>query len=167
MLIYHPKNDIYNCMYRLISIAKLLPKGDFSVTRLRIYDFFFLFPHLALDISFPRIKGVSQLKKQANCFQIPYEKLPDKKRLFSEISDYHIQALQILKAKRIFNFNDDTISLGESFYFESVQNLFNDNAYITNDFFSQLINTLENVDISGEKGLKARTGLMEFRYDAV
>ena len=167
MLIYHPKNDIYNCMYRFISIAKLLPKEDFSFTRLRIYDFFFLFPHLALDISFPRIKGIAQLKKQAHLFQIPYEKLPDKKRLFSEISDYHIQALHILKAKNIFDVNEDILSLGENFVVESVKSLFNENVYITNDFFSQLINALEHVDTSGENGLKARTGLMEFRYDAV
>lgn len=154
-------------MYRFISIAKLLPKEQFSFTRLRIYDFFFLFPHLASDISFPRAKGVAQIKKQANCFQKPYERLPDKKRLFSEISDYHIQALQILKAKNIFNANDDILSLGDNFFVESIQNLVNDNAYINNDYFSQLMNALENVDISGENGLKERTGLMEFRYDAV
>ena len=79
----------------------------------------------------------------------------------------HIQALHILKAKNIFDVNEDILSLGENFVVESVKSLFNENVYITNDFFSQLINALEHVDTSGENGLKARTGLMEFRYDAV
>jgi hypothetical protein len=166
MLIYHPKNDIYNCIYRFIAIAKLTNLNSVEVNRLRIFDFFFLFPHLANDIAYPRLKGVSEIKKLSKKFDEPYENLPDKKRLFSGISDYHIQAIQILCAKGIFSLNEDVVSLGENFNDPSIQKLLVGNRYTTDCFFGKFVNLLKEVELTGENGLKSRTGLMEYRYDA-
>ncbi len=167
MLIYHPKNDIYNCIYRFITIAKLIESESFEFNRLRILDFFFMFPHLISDISFPRFKGVVELKKLSKNYSLPYEKLPDNKRLFSEISDYHIQAIQILSSKKILELNGDLISLGENFNASSIQGLLLENKYIKDSFFNKFVKLLKVIELSGENGLKKRSGLMEYRYDAV
>lgn len=154
-------------MFRFITIAKILNQESFEFSRLRIYDFLFLFPNFISEISFPRTKGISSLKKNAVKIAPTYERLPDRKRLFSEMGDYHIQALQILEAKGIFKEADGIISLSESFQSSSVANLFEDNQYINNEFYKALLTALNNVELSGESGLKHRTGLMEYRYDAV
>jgi hypothetical protein len=167
MIIYHPRSDIYHCMFRFITIASLQELEEFDFTRLRIYDLFFLFPHLVNDISFPRLKGVSEIKKKAAGIQKPYETLPDKKRLFSEMGDYHIQALQILVSKDIFGEVDGKLRLSSGFYSEPITRLLTDNQYNADNFFGELVTLLNQVNLAGEAGLKKRTGLMEYRYDAV
>lgn len=167
MIIYHPKSDIYHCMYRFITIAKLQNLDQFEFIRLRIYDLLFLFPHLAEDISYPRVKGVAKLKRLAADMPAPYEKLPDRKRLFSEMGDYHIQALQILIAKGIFQESEGMLKLSEAFYSEPINQLLEQGNEKDNSFFCNLAEILNGVDVAGEAGLKKRTGLMEYRYDAV
>ena len=166
MIIYHPKDDIYHCMFRFITIASLQQLDKFDFTRLRIYDLFFLFPHFAKDISFPRCKGAAALKKKA-ANMLPYENLPDKKRLFSEMGDYHIQALQILLAKDIFQEVDGKLSTSAVFDSEAVTKLINESKPMSGGFLDDLISILNRVELAGESGLKKRTGLMEYRYDAV
>lgn len=154
-------------MFRFITIAELLGLESFEFSRLRIYDFLLLFPHFIKDVSFPRAKGVSALKKSVDKIAPAYERLPDRKRLFSEMGDYHIQAIQILEAKGIFKEVDGVISISESFQSSSVKTLLQDNQYMNNEFYKILFKTLNNVELSGDNGLKQRTGLMEYRYDAV
>lgn len=167
MIIYHPRNDLYHCMFRFISIASMQDLEDFDSVRLRIYDLFYLFPHLVKDIEFPRTKGIAELKRSFGSINQPYEVLPDKKRLFSEMGDYHIQALQILKAKGIFEEENGNLRISEGFYSPSIQKLINDNSNESTELFCKLFQTLNAIEVVGESGLKKRTGLMEYRYDAV
>ena len=154
-------------MFRFITIANLQDLEEFEFTRLRIYDFFFLFPHLVESINFPKIKGAQALKKTAMGMPESYESLPNKKRLFSEIGDYHIQALQILLAKDIFIESNGRLRTSRGYQDKSVSELLDKNPYNTVEFFADLLKILNQVDLAGESGLKKRTGLMEYRYDAI
>ena len=168
MIIYHPKNDIYHCMFRFITIASIQDLEEFEFTRLRIYDLYFLFPHLIKEISFPRVRGIAALMKKISELQEPYESLPDKKRLFSEMGDYHIQALQTLLAKDIFNeVGSNRLRIGSRYQSRVVSELLSDNQYVSNSFYGDVLRVLNQVDLSGDSGLKKRTGLMEYRYDAI
>lgn len=167
MIFYHPRNDLYHCMFRFISIASMQDLEDFDSVRLRIYDLFYLFPHLVKDIEFPRAKGTAALKRSFGSIEQPYEVLPDKKRLFSEMGDYHIQAIQILKAKGIFEEESGKLRISDGFYSPSIQRLINDNFNESRELFRKLFQALNTIEVVGENGLKKRTGLMEYRYDAV
>jgi hypothetical protein len=167
VIIYHPRNDLYHCMFRFISIASIQNLEGFDSVRLRIYDLFYLFPHLVKDIEFPRANGIAALKRSFSLIEPPYEVLPDKKRLFSEMGDYHIQALQILKAKGIFEEENGKLRISEGFYSPSIQRLINDNSNESTELFYKLFQILNTIEVVGESGLKKRTGLMEYRYDAV
>ena len=167
MIIYHPRNDLYHCMFRFISIASMQDLERFDTVRLRIYDLFYLFPHLVKDIEFPRVKGIAALKRSFDSINQPYEVLPDKKRLFSEMGDYHIQALQMLKAKGIFEEKNGELRIYQGFDSPSIQRLINNYSNESTELFCKLFQTLNALEILGESGLKKRTGLMEYRYDAV
>lgn len=121
---------------------------------------------MACEITYPKVKGVAELKKLSKNFAKPYERLPDKKRLYSEISDYHIQAIQILSSKKILNLKGDLVTLGDNFDLPNIQMLLIDNKYTSDCFFEKLVDILKGIELSGDNGLKKRTGLMEYRYDA-
>lgn len=167
MIIYHPRNDIYHCIFRFLTIANIQELEEFDFVRLRIYDMFLLFPHFICNMDFPKLKGVAAFKKKALAIESPYENQPNKKRLFSEMGDYHIQAFQILLAKDIFKEKDGKICLSSGFYTDSINKLLTDNHYTSDSFFIDLYQILNQVPLSGGSGLKKRTGLMEYRYDAV
>lgn len=150
-----------------MTIARLLELEQFEFGRLRIYDFLFLFPDYIDSIEFPRVKGIVNLKATAKTISHTYERLPDGKRLFSEMGDYHIQALQILEAKGLFIEDNGVISVTSKLNSDSLSKIFEENQYIDNEFYKTLTSILNTVSFFGDKGLKSRTGLMEYRYDAV
>ncbi|EKM26604.1 hypothetical protein VCHENC03_4206 [Vibrio sp. HENC-03] len=83
------------------------------------------------------------------------------------MGDYHIQALQILKAKGIFEENNGRLRISKEFHNSSIQKLIKDNSNETTVLFCKLFQALNAIEVFGESGLKKRTGLMEYRYDAV
>jgi len=168
MLIYHQRNDVFHCTFRILSILSIIEGNDIEFSRLKIIDFYIVFPHLINTISFPRAKGLSKIKKAVQTFPIPYENLPSKKMLFSEMGDFQLQAVDILKSKNILEISDDSmISKGSNFFDTSVQDLIKDNRITSQGFNKNFIRILMDCSLYGDKGLKSRTGLMEYRYDAV
>ena len=168
VLTYHQHHDTYHSIYRALSILSLINNDNIELPRLRILDFYFTFPKFVDDIQFPRVKGASQLKKAAKAMSDPYEILPNKKRLFSEIGDFQIQATHILRAKRIIKENEyGVIELDTLFLNSQIQSLVNESRYVSNEFFISLVRIIEEIPLLGKDGLKRRTGLMEYRYDAI
>jgi hypothetical protein len=52
MLIYHQRNDIFHCAFRLLSILSLTDKNNIELARLKIIDFYIVFPHLVGNIAY-------------------------------------------------------------------------------------------------------------------
>lgn len=166
MLIYHQQNDIYNCILRILSIVSLMDDENIDFEKLRIIDFYLTFPHFIKDISFPRVEGASSLKSAAKKLEEPYELLPSPKRLFSEMGDYQIQAVHILRAKKILTENQyGTISAGDQFSHKSISRLLANSSYLKSEFYVNLIKVIANIQTRGPNGIKSRSGLMEYRYD--
>lgn len=168
MLIYHQRNDIFHCMFRMLSILKLIEDKSIEIDRIKIIDFYFVFPHLIKNTPLPRIKGSSFVKKEAGKLDIPYENLPSNKILFSEMGDFQLQALDILRAKRIVDFVDSGwLCASDEFSSDSIQLLVQENRFTSKDFYSEIVSVLSQCKLHGPNGLKSKTGLMEYRYDAV
>jgi len=146
----------------------MIEKNDIEFSKLKIIDFYIVFPHLINTIRFPRAKGLSKIKKTVKTFTIPYENLPSRRMVFSEMGDFQLQAIDILKSKKILEVSQDSmISKGECFFDEAIQNLINNNRITSQNFNKNFIKILMDLPLYGDKGLKSRTGLMEYRYDAV
>lgn len=167
MIIYHHRNDIYHCVFRLLSIFIFLEK-KIEIERIKIIDFYFTFPHLLANAAIPRTKGSLRLKKEAQTFNIPYENLPSNKILFSEMGDFQSQAIDILLAKDILRINRAGFLIeGESFKNAEIINITDKNYFTSNSFFKVLVDIFSNAQLYGTSGLKCKTGLMEYRYDAI
>ena len=46
MLVYHPAFDMHHCVFRMVRLLNRLPVGSCQVERMRILDFYLLFPSL-------------------------------------------------------------------------------------------------------------------------
>lgn len=168
MLIYHQRNDVFHCTFRLLSILSIIGQNDIEFSRLKMIDFYIVFPHLISSISFPHVAGVKKIKDEVQTFPVPYEMLPSRRMLFSEMGDFQLQAIDILKAKNILEVNrEGIISKAENFDSEEIQTLVKDNSITSSVFYKSFISILMGCDLYGNNGLKQRTGLMEYRYDAV
>lgn len=167
MLIYHQKDDTYHCIYRLMSILTVLGKDGIEIPKLKIIDFYVLFPNLISEVQFPRIPGATKIKNMAASLKRNYEKLPDSSRLFSELSLYQNQAINIILAKKIIEADGAMVKPGTYFNHDSVSKVVKEGSVLNNQFLVSAIKTLNQVDLYGQSGLKARTQLMEARYDAI
>ena len=166
MLIYHPAFDIYHCMFRMIRLLSKLPKQSYEIERIRILDFYLLFPQQLKNVRFPReAVGYKKLfKERIN----PYEKIEDPLRIFLRLEAYQKESLNCLASYNII----DAKLLSEG----KIQRTANeipkelDNAIEkANSRFPEVIELLTgpfiNIDLYGNSGLKARTELFEHRYD--
>ncbi|MBO7922589.1 hypothetical protein J5X92_10200 [Alteromonas sp. K632G] len=167
MIIYHHRNDVFNCIFRFLSIFSILDREKIEFERLKIIDFYFAFPHLLATTTIPRAAGSSKLKKFAQTLSIPYENFPSNRILFSEMGDFQSQALDILRSKEILILDDGWLSVGEVFFREEVMRLVNDSRFTSNPVFKTLVTVFMTCNLHGANGLKSKTGLMEYRYDAV
>lgn len=168
MLIYHQRNDVFHCVFRFLSILKLSENKKIELDRLKIIDFYFVFPYLLANATLPRVAGSSRVKKNAQTLNVPYENLPSCKILFSEMGDFQSQALDILQAKQLLNIDEsNNVELGASFHSFEIINFLNESTYVSSGFCKDLVQVLLKCNLYGANGLKSKTGLMEYRYDAV
>jgi len=168
MIIYHPRNDVFHCMFRMLSIINILNGKRIEVDRLKIIDFYFSFPHLLADTTIPRVAGGSYVKSESKKISVPYENLPNRKILFSEMGDFQLQAIDVMRAKGLIELTSDGwIHEGEQFGLESIKKLVDSNNLTSKKYYQEIVNVLVKCELYGDKGLKMKTGLMEYRYDAV
>lgn len=166
MLIYHPAFDIYHCIFRIVRLLCSLPKEPYETDRIRILDFYLLFPHLLEKVTFP--KDASKLRKYFKKLSSKYENIEDPKRIFSRLEPYQTSALKCLVSYNLIvpeTFEKNRIQLSET----EIPNELIKSVNTANDRFPELIELLTkyfiNIDLYGNSGLKQRTDLFEYRYD--
>jgi hypothetical protein len=96
MLIYNPAFDIQHAMFRVLRLLVAAPREDFEVDRIRLLDFFLLFPEQLESLRFP-----SSIKNQRSLFVAgynPYRSLENPRRIFFELEPFQISALHCLAA---------------------------------------------------------------------
>ena len=167
MLAYHPAFDANHCAYRFMHILISSECNNLDWDKLRLADFYYLFPHLLKAIS-PLPKGLSQGRKYFKKINEPYEKVPNPKRLMFDLKDIQNSTIASLIAKQIIDresFKNGFVTLVKSNIPGQLLENFNENPIINEDWFKVLSREIHNIEISGGKGFKARTGLMEYRYD--
>jgi len=167
MLIYHPAFDLYHCVFRLLQIMEHMKRDDVEVDRLRIWDFYLTFPNEARKISFPM-----QLKELKRIFKSresnPYEDLIDAKRILLRMKSYQVAALKCLASYQLI----DTDLLGKGIVKRTTNEIPKEiKSKLTQlnteqDNILKLVLGFNELPLFGKAGLKDRTGLIDFKYDA-
>jgi len=172
MILYNQAFDLYHAVYRILQILTHFERNDYiEVERLRIWDFYLLFPNKIHEIKLKR--NESEIKKILNTYiskkENPYEDFSENRKVFEKIKPYQIAALhsltsygiidkEMLLQNRVSIISKDVIN-NYAMKFEVLsakeKNLI---AILTSHFFQ--------MSMFGEEGLKSRTQLMTSKYDA-
>lgn len=172
MLVYNQAFDVYHCVYRMVSILSYFDRGDsVELDRLRIWDYYFLFPHEVQQIRLKRdekdIKALIQnvIKAKEN----PYNQLIDGRKVFEKIRPYQMNALKCLVSYGIINsdylttnriqkVSPELLKKHEERFVKMKETERNVMKLMTSHFYL--------MSMYGDYGLKQRTGLLEYKYDA-
>ena len=167
MLIYHPIHDVNHCVYRILLILENSQHSHIDLDLFRLIDFYLLFPHLIKEIK-PFPAELISFKKVIKHIPEPYEFIGNVKRTMHELEAIQTTAIQNLMAKNIIeidSYQNKSLKRTEELLPESIYEIIMNNAVVKEEWFRMLINEFPNVTFFGKKGLKARSGLMEYRYD--
>lgn len=170
-LSYEPALDAYHATYRMVLLSTLLQDNDeIPISTFRILDFYFVFPFLIKEMRLKKEHGWIRNFSKSRESDRPYAKLPDSPLLFENMKIFQLAALQTLAMKQFFEIESLEKGYVAIVDTEGLREDFPNIASGLENFSGQLeaLNALlREYDALGSDGLKARTGLMEYRYDAV
>jgi hypothetical protein len=170
-LIFQPSLDPFHAMFRFIRLRGLLNVANkLSRDHARILDFYLLFPFRIRAIRLaPRHQKFKKLSDKYQSLK-PYGELPDDPLMFQRMEPMQSAALETLASKAFFDLqalkHGAVESTEQKLPDEIEARIFSLNGEQSDllDFLSVLATDYNPL---GERGLKARTGLLEYRYDAV
>ncbi len=169
VLIYHPAYDVNHCLYRILLMLDVSIHDKFEWDLLRLMDFYFLFPHLLKTIKPFPIK-LNTYRNLVNAIPEAYEVMPNSKRVLFELEAIQSTAIQNLVAKELIDsqmFKNRLIRRTDTPLPNALQSSISDDYRPNEEWFRVIINQLPQIEFFGKKGLKSRSTLMEYKYDAL
>lgn len=163
MLVYHPAFDSYHCLFRSIAILEVSKKCELE--RLRILDFCLSFPTIVQDFRLP--PGKARVKKAAAAGSNPYRNPMGARTLFANLLTIQMAAFSCLTASGLAITDAESITRTNIRLPEGIQERCLAFQAKEKTFFDVLLNELLALPLLGPDGLKARSGLMEYRYDTI
>lgn len=167
-LVYHPAYDPYGSVLRNLRFL------SFSETpvlqeQLRLFEFLLLFPEFipsfrlnsSLHAEFKRIEYRPRFR---------YEERPPAARLFGEMGPTFAAAFQTLQSKSMIQFADtgaETFRINEEAVPKRLRALIADRNSDDSLLLSFLVKLNSSFSFFGPNGLKARSKLLEYRYDVI
>jgi hypothetical protein len=171
-LVFQPALDPFHAVFRLIRLLPLLKTaGPLPIDHVRILDFYLLFPFRIRLIRLAQSHQHFKTLSEEYAHLAPYGEQPDPPHLFERMHPLQLAAIETLAANNYIDkdaFLDDTFKTSDAKVPEAIFSRAEElNAAQAN--LMEFIRTLaEHYTLSdGLNGLKARTGLMEYRYDAI
>jgi len=166
MILYHPAKDVYHCVYRLIAIMGNLDE-PVSFDKLRILDFYFLFPSFMKDIK-PWPSDIKDYKRVVKSVSDSYERVVNKRRLFFEMLPVQKKAISIIKSKDILvaeSLEEGQLLLQKDILSGVILEIKESDKFVSSEVFEVIVKGLLSTEWEGSSGLKSRSGLMEYKYD--
>lgn len=167
MLVYHSAFDMYHCVYRMIQLLSNLKHDFVELERLRIWDYYLAFPNEMAKIKFERdnkdIKNLFPDKYN------PYEVVLDGKIIFEKMKPYQLVAIKTLASHGLIDKNylsENRVTKIEEKFSKNILEQFEPLSDRENNIIKIMTTYFYNMPLYGEKGLKDRTNLLEYRYDA-
>ena len=165
MLIYHPAYDANHGMFRMLRLLDANPDHTLKWDTFRIIDIYYLFPHLLLNARLPR--NLTKVKKMIGAGDSKYNRAPSPNLFIQQLSGLHESIAMSLVSKGLIEemaFKAGTLKRTAIAIPTPVQTAF---AQASGDdaLVRLLAIDLASLPLSGQNGLKGRTGLLEHYYD--
>jgi hypothetical protein len=165
MLIYHPAFDINHARLRIIQLLEGLRDREVPFDLLRILDFYFLFPHLLADVQLKQ--GMTRIKRELRRRGNKYNRVPAPKVLIRQMEGIHETAVRALQASNLVDMAQDmaVVKRSDIPLPEALKKVIADQPDQEQTLANILSGEVATIPLNGPNGLKARTGLLEYRYD--
>lgn len=167
MLVYHPAFDLYNCMFRILLILENIKIKEVELEKVLIWDYYVTFPYKITEFKFTR-DSVSYRKIFRSINVNPYDIVEDDKKVFYRMRSYQLSALRSLVSYGLI----DPILLSKAKVKRTDKEIPNGIVEQFNKVPVRIKNVIElisspfsNLPLYGDSGFKARTKLLEYRYD--
>jgi hypothetical protein len=167
MLLYHPAYDVYHCVFRVLRLLEADTSKTIEIDRLRVLDFYLLFPSLLSELRFPR--SASKYKKAARSISTPYENIENPYRVFIQLEPFQQGALRCLVSCGLLdsdNLKDGFAKRTQKILPTPLADSIKSANEADHDLIGLFTGPLFDLDFYGPQGLKARTSLLEYRYDS-
>jgi hypothetical protein len=169
MLTYHPALDAYHSAFRILRILAAFEGERIEVDKIRILDFLLAFPHLlSQDVRLPNTTKarVRRLAIKANSYRLS----ASPRLVFVKMTPLQHQAIKLLASTRLIGVEEPS----HQFIFKTrtapppkLSRAIAQKNGRDSELISILTRDVASFPLLGSGGLKDRTNLMEFRYDAV
>ncbi|WP_319022236.1 ABC-three component system middle component 5 [Halomonas casei] len=133
----------------------------------RMLDYYVLFPHLLKRID-PFPAALRAYKKILKEIPEAYEVLQNDKRIFFELEAIQNTSIQNLMAKDLVcpeKLKDRIVEKSGNAIPGQILDAIKKDETANQEWFRCVVNELPLIEFDGKKGLKARSQLMEYRYD--
>lgn len=172
MIVYNQALDLYHTIFRLLHfLNKFENNSIIEIERIRIWDFYLLFPSKIHEIRLKQGESdIRQLRKQfIKDSKNPYEKISENRKIFEKIKPYQLAALNCIASYGIIDksfLNQQRISIiNKEVLSEFVKN-FEDLPAKEKNVIALMTGHFNQISLFGTDGLKSRTNLLESKYDA-
>ena len=172
MIVYQKAYDLYHTVYRMIKLlAYFKQDGLIEIDRLRIWDYYLLYPNKMKNIKLKReekdVKKIikNYILKEDN----PYEMVINDRKMFEKIKPYQMTAIKCLASYGIVNkdyLQENRISNINKNIFDDYADDFKNLSVQEENAIKLLTSHFYQISLFGVDGLKSRTGLLESKYDA-
>lgn len=172
MIVYQKAYDLYHAVYRMMKLlAHFKQDGLIEIDRLRIWDYYLLYPNKMKNIRLKREeKDVKQIIKNYIIKEDnPYEMVINDRKMFEKIKPYQMTAIKCLASYGIVNkdyLQENRISNINKNIFDDYAEDFKDLSVQEENAIKLLTSHFYQISLFGVDGLKSRTGLLESKYDA-
>lgn len=166
-LLYHPMYDSNHCAFRLLCLAHDCKLEQPSWQLIKILDFYTLFPHFLKDLS---LQALRSYKKDLKEIPTPYENLPSSKQLMFQLGELQEIVIKSLIAKDLVDremYLRGKVSINKDMVSEKLKKILDAASFKKEKWYQFLTQDFVKLPLYGSKGIKAKTGLMEHRYDPV
>lgn len=172
MIVYNQAFDLYHSIFRILHFLNKFENGaKIEIERIRIWDFYLLFPSKIHEIRLKQTESdIRKLRKKfIKDSNNPYEKVYENRKVFEKIKPYQLAAINCIASYGIIDkssINHQRVKILNKEILTEFVNNFDELTPKEKNVISLMTSHFNKVSLFGTDGLKNRTSLMESRYDA-
>ena len=172
MIVYNQAFDLYHTIFRLLHfLNKFENETILEIERVRIWDFYLLFPSKIHEIRLKQSESdIRKIRKEfIKDSKNPYERITENRKIFEKIKPYQLAALNCIASYGIIDkslLNQQRISIINKNILVEFVNNFEELEAKEKNVIALMTSHFNQVSLFGTDGLKSRTNLIESKYDA-